>query len=673
MARESQSRQHRPHSNLFIVVAGFCLSALLTLQPTWAYEPYDSPGLRDFDRVDRLQELLNVGNRYRFRTYRPVRYRDRDDGCNFGCSTGRCRQRDTGDRLDSRGLGSDGRHRPEFHDDLGEERRRIDFERLRREHFDSDFDDFDLPRRNRHRRSSPDSGPFDLDYDEYEENVPRERVSDEPTDDERISFRYQDPTVVRYANSLTSSQGLALFREVSELIDQRHLQPATYHDRISQSVKNLSLAVRNQHFRSATGQQASSRQIERFRNEMRSLLGARSVSNYNDAASFVQATMQIAARSVNLRPGLVAYEFVNGSIQSLDRFSAFEPTVSRVTGAIDELPVQTAMSPLDEHIVGIGVEVRQHDDGLEVVRVLRGGPARDAGLRPRDIILGINGRRIAGQNMNASIAMIGGPQGSAIQLDVRRGDSRSRSLRLVRRRFRVYSVNDVRIVDRNQGVGYLKLDKFAQSSVEELDQALRELRQRGMRSLIVDVRGNSGGLLTTAIDISDRFLRCGTIVSTRGRLSSDNMRRSASSPNTWAIPLVVLTDGDSASASEIFAAAVQDNGRGVIVGDRTYGKGSVQTHFPLRSGMGTIRLTTAKFFSPQDRPMSGSGVSPDVQVSSRGEGTRDDAVLERAVSLAGHSRLVEMAKAHGNCRHDNHPVDQFSRNSIDETIAAVSS
>ena len=142
---------------------------------------------------------------------------------------------------------------------------------------------------------------------------------------------------------------------------------------------------------------------------------------------------------------------------------------------------------------------------------------------------------------------------------------------LTRRRFRIWSVNDVRMVS-GTDVGYLNLSQFSQTSTQEVDEALQKLYRSGMESLILDLRGNPGGLLTTCVQITNRFLPCGTIVSTRGRLSDDNMHESATYTRTWNTPLVVLVNEDSASASEIFAAAIQDNGRGVVVGEKSYGK-----------------------------------------------------------------------------------------------------
>ena len=188
------------------------------------------------------------------------------------------------------------------------------------------------------------------------------------------------------------------------------------------------------------------------------------------------------------------------------------------------------------------------------------------------------------------------------------------TLRLERRRVEIPSVEDVAIIDTDAGVGYLRLTNFQKTTTRDFDKALWDLHRQGMRSLIVDVRGNPGGLLQASVDIADRFVNDGVIVSTRGRNPMEDYVHRANVASTWRMPLVVLIDGNSASASEIFAAAIRDHGRGTIVGEKSYGKGSVQGIFPLNISGGGVRLTTAKFYSPKGNAISEVGVSADVLV-----------------------------------------------------------
>jgi carboxyl-terminal processing protease len=178
----------------------------------------------------------------------------------------------------------------------------------------------------------------------------------------------------------------------------------------------------------------------------------------------------------------------------------------------------------------------------------------------------------------------------------------------------VPSIEDARIADAGTGIAYLKLTCFQKTTTSDLDTALWNLDRQGMKSLIIDLRGNPGGLLTSSVEVADKFLEQGSIVSTRGRSTNEDFNYTAHRAGTWRVPLVLLIDGDSASASEILAGAIRDHRRGTVVGVRSYGKGSVQGIFPLTIGGTGVRLTTAKFYSPNGRPYSKVGVEPDVLV-----------------------------------------------------------
>jgi carboxyl-terminal processing protease len=377
------------------------------------------------------------------------------------------------------------------------------------------------------------------------------------------------------------------------------------------------------------------------------LAGAASVRTYQDAAKVLNQVVREASRVPGLTAGVVAWEFSLASIDTLDKFSGLEAAEPSSRSGAESVGVRSAS--LEEEIVGVGVEVREHAEGLLVVKPLRGGPAAEAGLASGDVILSIDGTSLSNMKMAESVDLMKGTSGSRMTLRILRDGKGERDFVLVRRKVRVWTVNDTRIL-KGTNVAYLSLSRFSQSSTAELDQALNELYRNGMKSLIIDLRGNPGGLLTTCVEISDRFLPCGTIVTTKGRLNSDNMIEKATFAQTWSVPLVVLIDGDSASASEIFAAAIQENRRGVIVGTRSYGKGSVQTHFPLNSIPGDLRITTALFYSPNGRKMAGEGVVPDVDVNDRDGMENGDDVLKEALRIATSDSLKQMARASARCR-----------------------
>jgi carboxyl-terminal processing protease len=212
------------------------------------------------------------------------------------------------------------------------------------------------------------------------------------------------------------------------------------------------------------------------------------------------------------------------------------------------------------------------------------------------------------------------------------------------------------MVDPRAGIGYLRLTNFQKTTTREVEKALWDLQRSGMRSVIIDVRGNPGGLLSAAVEVADRFIPSGKIVTTRGRSTRENFDYSAHRPNTWNVPLAVLIDSDSASASEIFAGAIHDHGRGKLIGETSYGKGSVQGIFRMQSAKCGLCLTTAKFYSPSGQVISERGVCPDItceptyiaaRPNAKGEITKDtdDQVLQRAVeTFRSESRLTSLPR-----------------------------
>ena len=462
-----------------------------------------------------------------------------------------------------------------------------------------------------------------------------------------LTYRYQNPVTVRAIRAMSTTQAVQLFAEVSEKIDERSLEPTSYDLRVRRALRNLTIALDNQAFMNGLGVSADSFSTDGFRNTLSRMAGNGQVQNYRDARTVLNTVMQSAQSVRGLTPSVVAFEFANASIDTLDKFSGLEPADPGSRNGAEMTNMKSAA--LEENIVGIGVEVREHAEGLIVVKPLRGGPAAEAGLESGDIILSINGTKIGGMKMASSVDLMKGTSGSQMRMRIYRDGKGERDFALTRRSVRVWTVNDTKLLS-GTDVGYFSLSRFSQNSTAEVDQALNELYKKGMKSLVLDLRGNPGGLLTTCVEISDRFLACGTIVTTKGRLSADNMVERATYNKTWSVPLVVLVDGDSASASEIFAAAIQENGRGVVVGTQSYGKGSVQTHFPLSAIGGDLRLTTALFYSPNGRKMSGEGVTPDVEINDRDGVVNGDEVLVEAVRVARSQTLKDMAKTSGTCR-----------------------
>ncbi len=451
---------------------------------------------------------------------------------------------------------------------------------------------------------------------------------------EKIALRYGDPRVVRMLQQLNASSVESLYSEVSELIDGRHLVPAAYARRVDNALDHLIQAVEIPAFQKAADVQGTPEQIATFQQELQELRTRIKVKSNVDALAALRNVQLTAAQSIDINAAAIGLEFVYGATDSLDQFSMLLPPEKNGGPSVG----------LRDNVVGIGVEVEPTPEGLKIVKLLPGGPAAQADLRRGDVITHADGTKLKELDLNRAVEYIVGPEGTAIEIQAARGHKTGR-VTLVRQKIAIHSVVDVHMADTAQGIGYLKLEQFADSSIEEFDAALVNLHQQGMKSLVVDLRGNPGGLLTTAIALSDRFLPAGTIVSTRGRTAADNSRETAQYDRTWKVPLVVLIDHNSASASEIFAAAIQDNGRGLVVGEKSYGKGTVQTLFPLQTFPAALRLTTAKFYSPRGREMAGVGVTPDVKVSSAAaESNEEDPVLKEGLRQIVDPRIKEMAE-----------------------------
>ena len=250
--------------------------------------------------------------------------------------------------------------------------------------------------------------------------------------------------------------------------------------------------------------------------------------------------------------------------------------------------------------------------GMLLVHVLPESPAATGGLQPGDHIVSVNQRDCRNMSTDEAAGLLQGTEGSRVTLELQ-AEAGLRRVTLIRRAVVVKSIPIVKMVDPAAGIGYVKMTGFQKSSVEELDLALNSLRQQGMRALIWDLRGNPGGLLNVAVEVLDRFIPEGVLVSTKGRTADQNWSYTAHRSGTWSIPLVLLIDGDSASASEIVAGAVRDHQRGTIIGRKSYGKWSVQSIFPASEGTG-LRLTTAKFYSPNGQTLGKIGVHPDIDL-----------------------------------------------------------
>jgi carboxyl-terminal processing protease len=302
-------------------------------------------------------------------------------------------------------------------------------------------------------------------------------------------------------------------------------------------------------------------------------------------------------------PKELIYSAIKGTLRGLDPHSSFlDPESYR------EMQVETSGS-----FGGLGIEITLRDDMLTVVAPIEGTPAHRAGLQPGDRIVKIDGISSKDMQLADAVKRMRGRPGSKVTISVgREGWTEPRDIDIVREQIRVQSV---RTHDLGQGIGYLRLRQFQEQTAHDVEAALDKFVKSGAKALVLDLRNNPGGLLTAAVEVSEKFLDDGKlVVYTEGRVRNQNMRFAAHAKKPYSqLPMVVLVNQGSASASEIVAGALQDYGRAVLVGTQTFGKGSVQTIIPLSDGSG-LRLTTAKYFTPKGRSIHGKGIAPDIVV-----------------------------------------------------------
>ncbi len=317
---------------------------------------------------------------------------------------------------------------------------------------------------------------------------------------------------------------------------------------------------------------------------------------------------------------------INGALQSLDPYSAYmNPEI-----------FQSVQTDTQGQFGGLGIEVGMEAGVVKVISPIDDTPAAKAGIKAGDYIVKIDGNQVQGKSLMEAVKMMRGPIGSKINLTLRRkGEKKAIEKTIVREIIKIKSV-DSKII--NDSIGYLRLKSFNSNSSKQLIENINNIENKNkITGYILDLRNNPGGLLTQAINVTDFFLDDGEIVSTKGRRFIENRRFFAKKGDKVSgKPLIVLINGGSASASEIVAGALKDHKRAIILGESTYGKGSVQSIIPLSDG-GGIRITVSKYYLPSGESISDVGVSPDIFVEEESDNfklnSESDNQLNYAIKL----------------------------------------
>ena len=340
-------------------------------------------------------------------------------------------------------------------------------------------------------------------------------------------------------------------------------------------------------------------------------------ASYANFKTFVTVLEKVKSHYVTpVDDAKLFYGAYKGMIAELDPYSQFMTRED-----IEQLAIDT-----EGEFGGLGIEITlDRNRVLMVITPLEDTPAMRAGVLPGDRIVEIESKNTYNMTLMDAVKILRGKPGTKVTITVvHEGRAKREKITITRDIIKVHSIRATRMVDEKAKIGYVRMSNFQKTTADELDDAVKKLQDEGMKALILDLRRNPGGLLDSAVAVSDRFIAKGLIVSTKGRADGTAHRFDAHKRGTYPnFPLAVLISGYSASGSEIVAGAIQDHHRGILVGKRTFGKGSVQTILPINDGA-KLRLTTAKYYTPSGRMIHRDmdakeddpwGIQPDIEVT----------------------------------------------------------
>ncbi|MBP5620876.1 MAG: S41 family peptidase [Thermoguttaceae bacterium] len=435
-----------------------------------------------------------------------------------------------------------------------------------------------------------------------------------------IETRYQDGVFSSLTRESSLEDQLAVFDEVFLDIDIYHVDRPSYSDLFEFGVKGIAEALDEDLFyRRNNVPTELKEQAQELFDSLRDTAESWTLETEDDVRRSVLWMAKQLRRRVGISESAIISEFLCSAICSLDAYS----------GSLTPVQIEDVFSLIDGRFVGLGVELKT-DQPTKIVRVIPNSPAQECGITVGDELVQIDGRSTEKLTGTEIGELLQGLEGENVALLLRSPNGRTRKVTATRRPIEAPSVEDVHILDVPGNIGYVKISGFQKTTSEELQAALATLEDENAQSVVVDLRQNPGGLLQEAVNVSDIFLDSGAIVQTRGRNGSHVFV--AHKTKRCALPLIIIVDSGSASAAEIFAGAIQENGRGVVVGVPSYGKGTVQAIVQLTSEtqgvkpIAGLRLTTEKFYSPKGRAYGGVGVLPDVevQVAQESELLRED-------------------------------------------------
>ena len=432
-----------------------------------------------------------------------------------------------------------------------------------------------------------------------------------------VAERWDDADLLAGAKKMDLDQGLGLFREVARTVEDNYVDDPGYQKLLQWGVMNLRAALASPEFAAAVGETTEAARRAEFETGLDNL--AKRIAAENKITSFgarryVREAADLAARTAALPPGVVVSEFIFGAAEHLDPYSLY----------LTRRMFEDVMDDITGKFVGLGVEVKEEDGRLTLVTVFEGGPADKAGLKVGDQLVRADGVDLEKRGLNEAIKHLRGANGTPVAVTVRRGGEAGKELTFTVKRgpVEVASVRGAARLGAENAYGYVAVSAFQEDTGEELARALERLEKDGPgrpEGIVLDLRGNPGGLLDAAVDVCSLFLDQGVVLTTKGRGFDQTHTYRV---NHWLcayhdVPLVIMIDEHSASASEIVAGALHDQKRATLVGRRSYGKGVVQTILPVEIGQSAVYLTTARYYGPANESFQGVGIEPDEVVTAK--------------------------------------------------------
>jgi carboxyl-terminal processing protease len=436
--------------------------------------------------------------------------------------------------------------------------------------------------------------------------------------------RHRDASFTKTVLRRDAGEALSIYEDLLKGVhDSYYDQDKTQYQRLyQQGLLELRFALEEEAFLQEHLRGVSPQKIRILVRQMESWMTQR-VSSAIEARKAAQEVAARAAEMLDLNQTVTILELACGACNGLDEYT-FYLTPSQL---------QYVQASLKGEHVGVGIKLMWMDGKLLISAVHANGPAYEKGLKLGDRIIKIDGQTIEQLGIEGMTSRLMGRQGSTVELEVQSGMSEETlTVKLTRQPVLVPSVEWE--AEPREGIGFVRILSFQESTPQEVREAVLQLRMAGMKALIVDLRGNGGGHVRAAVQVTEMFLREGVIASTDSRIPRLKTEYKADNPHAWTMPLVVLIDGETASASELMVGALKEHNRATLVGMPTFGKGSIQCPLTLKQAPSGVWITVARFYSPTNQPYSGRGVTPHIPVGSEEPALQRSEAMRAAINLA---------------------------------------